>query len=129
MCPRILVVDDDENMRRYYSLALANESCAVATFSNGADALAAAVQTKPDLILCDLTMPHMSGLEFLSRFRSHATLMSIPVIAVSASIIKSTVGQLLSAGFSGTLAKPFALSELHSKIAECLALVSRASLS
>jgi two-component system response regulator AtoC len=66
---KILVVDDDAGLRRTASLILENEGYQIATASDGAEALEKAADWGPDLILCDVRMPGVDGLEFLDRHR------------------------------------------------------------
>ena len=66
---KILVIDDDQGLRRSLSLILDEGGHGVVVASNGADGLAVAKNEKPDLILCDVRMPQMDGLEFLERYR------------------------------------------------------------
>ena len=66
---KILVIDDDQGLRRSLSLILDEGGHGVVVASNGADGLAVAKNEKPDLIPCDVRMPQMDGLEFLERYR------------------------------------------------------------
>lgn len=66
---KILVIDDDQGLRRSLSLILDEGGHGVVVAANGADGLAVAKNEKPDLILCDVRMPQMDGLEFLERYR------------------------------------------------------------
>ncbi|MEK6254031.1 MAG: response regulator [Gemmatimonadales bacterium] len=66
---KILVVDDDAGLRRTASLILENEGYDIATASDGEEALARAAEWMPDLILTDVRMPGVDGLEFLERHR------------------------------------------------------------
>ena len=66
---KILVVDDDAGLRRTASLILENEGYEIATSSDGEEALSRAAEWLPDLILTDVRMPGVDGLEFLERYR------------------------------------------------------------
>lgn len=77
----ILFVDDDPCLREVMSLILSEEGYDVITAADGLDALGRVRQCVPDLILCDLHMPRMSGVEFLSVVRRRFP--AIPVIAIS----------------------------------------------
>lgn len=66
---KILVVDDDAGLRRTASLILESEGYDIATAADGAEALDRAEEWSPDLILCDVRMPGVDGLEFLERYR------------------------------------------------------------
>ncbi len=69
---KILVVDDDAGLRRTASLILENEGHKITTAADGAEALEKAADSTPDLILCDVRMPSVDGLEFLDRYREAA---------------------------------------------------------
>ena len=81
---RLLVIDDDENVRSAIVRSLAPDGWSVAEAENGRTGLAAADRTRPDAIVLDLVMPEMSGFEFLAELRSHAWARDIPVLVVTA---------------------------------------------
>lgn len=78
---RILIVDDDPGVRKIGTLLLASQGYEVITAGDGFDALIALKKSLPDIIISDLSMPHMSGFEFLSVVRRRFP--SIPVIVIS----------------------------------------------
>jgi CheY-like chemotaxis protein len=82
----VLIVDDDEDVRASLSEALEARHIGVATAANGEAALAHLLnsRTPPDLILLDLLMPRKSGYELLHALRNTVTLMSVPVVVLSA---------------------------------------------
>lgn len=79
---RILVVDDEELIRDVLEMALGDEGYAVTTASNGREALARIVADPPDLVISDMMMPHMDGLELMIRARE--LLPALPVVLISA---------------------------------------------
>ncbi len=107
---RILVVDDDENLRWVLETQLQDMGYAVSTAADGQAALAAIGQESPALVLTDLKMPGMSGLELLDKI--HADYPEMPVVIVTAfGTIQSAV-QAMRAGAYDYLTKPIDYEEL-----------------
>lgn len=75
----------------------------------------------PALVLLDLDLPGMSGLELARRLKADARLRSIPLVAISASVMKDERNQARQAGCAGFLEKPFDIQELRRVVAEALA--------
>jgi PAS domain S-box-containing protein len=87
-CPselkRLLVVDDDPDMRNLLRQALEKENCQVMEAEDGLAALELVKAQKPDLILLDLEMPRMDGLTFAHELRTHADWRSLPIVVITA---------------------------------------------
>ncbi len=81
---QVLLVDDDDLMRRAMRQALEQDGWQVGEAENGRVALARLTEVKPDIIMLDLMMPEMDGFEFLVEMRSHAEWRDIPVLVVTA---------------------------------------------
>jgi putative two-component system response regulator len=112
----IMVVDDQPANLRLMEDMLKEQGYAVRSFPRGRMALAAAMRQPPDLILLDINMPEMNGLEVCERLKSSAALASIPVIFLSAlSETTDKVRAFRSGGFD-YLTKPFDLEEAHARI-------------
>jgi two-component system NtrC family response regulator len=110
MSPRILLVDDDDNLRWVLQTQLEQMGYAVATAADGAGALAAIDREPPSLVLTDLKMPGMSGMELLERIRREYP--EIPVLIVTAfGTIQSAV-QAIRSGAYDYLTKPIDYDEL-----------------
>jgi CheY-like chemotaxis protein len=103
---RILVVDDNATNRRVCRALLAGEGCRIAEAANGVEALAAVRTEAPDLILMDVQMPVMDGLEALRRLLADPGTRAIPVVALTAYAMKGDREHLLQAGFADYLSKP-----------------------
>lgn len=117
--PTLLVVEDNQDIQNYIG-SLFSERYNLRTASNGEEALSKASEFVPDLIITDLMMPIMDGLEFLKKVRSSYLLNHIPVIIVSA---KSTDEERLSALRDGAdvfLSKPFNSRELLLRVEKLL---------
>lgn len=110
---RILVVDDDPPSVKMISFLLKEEGFTVLTATNGLEALRQVDEGSPDLVILDVMMPHMDGLEVLRRVRRK---MPLPVIILSAK--GETMDRVagLELGADDYLAKPFDPSELLARV-------------
>ena len=104
---RVLVVDDVESNSRLMSEILSNANLDVLTADSGRKALVIADEHQPDVILMDLWMPEMDGVEATKRLKTGLRTNAIPVIAVSAFSTFEQKPLLLGKGFDGFLLKPF----------------------
>jgi DNA-binding response OmpR family regulator len=110
---RILVVEDEENIRHTLRYKLVHEGFAVTEAANGKQAIAEARSSPPDLIILDLMLPEMSGLEVCRILRQELTVPILIVTAKSAEVDK-VVG--LRMGADDYVTKPFSLPELLARI-------------
>ena len=108
----ILVVDDSNDNLVLVSLAMQDQGYRVVTASNGEEALATAKLARPDLILMDIAMPHLDGLEATRRIRDQEGLGTIPVIALTAFDTEGFRRAAHDAGFNGYLTKPIDFERL-----------------
>lgn len=81
--PRVLIVEDDHDLRRLYAVGLNQRGFEVLLAGNGADALVRAETDQPDIVLVDITMPIMDGWELIGRLNPPDKGQAIPVIVVS----------------------------------------------
>jgi CheY-like chemotaxis protein len=81
--PLVLVVEDDPETRHFYTEALARDGFATDQAHNGHQALAKALETAPDLILTDIAVPGIDGIELCRRLRADPRTRSVPVLAVT----------------------------------------------
>jgi two-component system, NtrC family, response regulator AtoC len=107
---RVLIIDDEPGLRQTVSLILAGEGYEVQVASDGEEGLARALDQKPDIILCDVRMPRLGGLEFLERFR--AAKGSAMVIMMTAYGSTELALQAMKNGAYDYLPKPFSPDEL-----------------
>ena len=112
---RILVADDNADMRTYLSRLL-SPHWMVEVVSDGAQALAAAQQNPPDLILSDVMMPGMNGLELAQALRADARTRAIPVVLLSARAGEEAAIEGLKSGAYDYLVKPFSANELLARV-------------
>lgn len=121
----ILVVEDDEDNLTYISTALNLFNYHCLTAKNALTGLSLAQQWQPDLILLDVRMPQISGLELLTILRLDWLTRAIPVIAVTALAGEREQEMIMNAGFDGCLLKPYLLEELENIIYSHIANPSR----
>jgi two-component system, cell cycle response regulator DivK len=118
----VMVVDDSIDNLTAISLGLQQNGYRVVTASNGEEALKIAPQVLPDVILMDLAMPGIDGLESTRRIREDAELRDVPVIALTAFSTGGFRRAAYDTGFDGYLTKPVEFDRLHDLIRRLLAL-------
>jgi CheY-like chemotaxis protein len=106
---RVLLVDDDPHVRALLRLVFEADGYGVVTATDGADALEKAAQQAPDAIVLDLMMPVMTGWEFMQSWRSRADGGAVPIVAISAGLPRSELGDVEPEAFLG---KPFDVDRL-----------------
>lgn len=111
---RVLVVDDDDRIRALLVRTLSSNGYAVDQAANGRDALVRVAADPPDLMLLDLVMPHVSGLQVLAQVRSSSP--GTRVIVLSAIQETGTRIQALELGAVDVVAKPFSTAELLARV-------------
>jgi CheY-like chemotaxis protein len=102
----ILVVDDNPENLKLILVILAASRYELITANDALEALRFLEQRRPDLILLDLQLPGMDGLELTRRLKADATLSRIPVVAVTAYAMKGDENKARDAGCDGYLVKP-----------------------
>ncbi len=109
----ILVVDDESQITRVLRTALASHGYNVRTASDGDEALEVMREWIPDLVITDLSMPNMGGLELCRRIRSKST---IPIIVLSVRGEEKPKIEALDAGADDYVTKPFNVNELEARV-------------
>lgn len=120
MSQKILVADDEEQVRRLVSRALAAPAYEVVGAEDGAAALELARTASPDLIILDLAMPRMDGWKVLQALRSGARTRAIPVIMLTGCAKPGTEVSGLESGADDFIAKPFKLDDLAAHVRSAL---------
>ena len=112
----VLVVDDDPAMREVLERILETENLTVYTAVDGQDALQKTLQLKPDLILLDISMPHVDGMTLYQTIRAGKDTRNIPIIIVTGHSSRGRLEQCMEAGADDYLAKPFKVEELVMRV-------------
>ena len=118
--PRVLIVDDNENNRAILAARLGAEGYSTEEACDGAEALEVARRDAPDLILLDVTMPRMDGLEACRRLRSDPSVGFVPIILVTARAESKDVVAGLEAGADEYLTKPVDQQALLARVRSML---------
>jgi DNA-binding response OmpR family regulator len=116
----ILVVDDDPVIQKLLSVNFEMEGYVVRTASDGVEGLEAVEAEVPDLILLDVMMPRMDGLEVVRRLKADGATAAIPVILLSAKAQAADISDGLDAGADDYITKPFDPLELLDKVADLI---------
>lgn len=111
MSKTILAVDDESELLKELTEILSEESYAVVTAKNGKEGLLKSTELDPDLIILDITMPQMDGIEMLSRLRQDYRTAATPVIMLSGSGRTDHIIESMNYGAEDYLSKPFNLDE------------------
>lgn len=111
---KILLVEDDPNIRMAAEFALSDAGYSIVACDNGLDGYANALSVEPDLILLDLMLPGMSGHDFLKEFRAQNTL--VPIIVLTAYTSEQEKVFCLDLGADDFIDKPFSVNELLARI-------------
>ena len=115
--PRVLVVDDDPDLRDMLHLTLADDGFDVVAAADGPSALRVVDEASADLVLLDIMMPGMDGVEVCRRMRQQS---SLPIIMLTAKRQESDVVRGLEAGADDYVTKPFSLRELTARVRSAL---------
>ncbi len=118
---RILVVDDNPGNLRLFTLLLASPRYDVRTATSAQRALDMLDSFHPDLILLDLQLPDIDGLELTRRLKANPVLSGIPVVAVTAYAMKGDEERARAAGADGYVSKPVEKKAFRQMVADFLA--------
>ncbi|MEM1251787.1 MAG: response regulator [Cyanobacteria bacterium P01_H01_bin.21] len=118
----ILVVDDNPDLRHYVASILERQGYQVKTADNGATGLTVARTVQPQLIITDLMMPQVSGLELIQQVRVEPTLQGTPIILLTAKVDNDTRLEGVEQGADAYISKPFRDRELLAGVRNLLAL-------
>jgi two-component system, cell cycle response regulator DivK len=116
----ILVVEDNEKNRRLVRDVLQVKGYRVVEAESGEAALELVNTQLPQLVLMDIQLPGMNGIEALARLRASPATKPVPVIAFTASVMPQDRHQIMTAGFDAFIAKPISLKELVTTVAATL---------
>jgi len=119
-----LIVDDSLTMRKIVERSLRGAGVPLTKVfeaGNGAEALGVLQDNRVDLILCDVNMPVMDGLEFVKRLSETENGKGVPVVMITTEGSESVVVQALSCGAKGYIRKPFAAEDVKESVMSLLA--------
>jgi CheY-like chemotaxis protein len=117
---RILIVEDTKTIVMVEKLMLSGQDYEIETASNGLEGLMKAQNIKPDLVLLDIMMPEMDGIEMCRQLKANSETKSIPVVMVTTKGESDKVEQAFLAGCDDYVTKPIDKVELRSKVAKHL---------
>jgi two-component system chemotaxis response regulator CheY len=115
----VLIVDDSSVMRKIVDRSLRQaglELTEVIEASNGVEALARMHETRVDLILSDINMPSMDGLELVRQLQTVDNAKGVPIVMITTEAGESNVVQALSSGARGYIRKPFSSDQIRERI-------------
>jgi two-component system KDP operon response regulator KdpE len=124
--PLVLVADDEQRITKLVSMALTDEGFRVVTAAGGEEALAKAEEVRPDIVLLDIVMPDLDGIEVMRQIRERR---SVPVILLTGKGSASDKAKGLDLGADDYIAKPFHLDELTARVRAVLRRASGVSTS
>ncbi len=116
----ILVVEDNDKNRKLVRDVLQVKGYRVIEADSAETALTLAAEQTPDLVLMDIHLPGMSGIQALARLREAPATRAVPVLAFTASVMPQDRREIMSAGFDGFLAKPINLKEFLATVTATL---------
>ncbi len=117
---KILVVDDDKTTRRILGLYLKSKGFEVAYAENGLEAMEKLGREKVNLVMTDLNMPYMDGLELTRTLRKDETLMHLPILVVTTEADPEEKAKAFDAGANGYLVKPVSADMVSDNIKKIL---------
>lgn len=121
---RILVVDDESHIVNVVSLKLRNAGYDVVTAADGEEAYELALQELPDMIITDLQMPFMSGLELCRRLKQMPPTAHVPALMLTARGFSLTDEDLANTNIVGVLSKPFSPREILTRTQELVGVLT-----
>ncbi len=120
MKKKILIVDDNPDLICVLQVQLKNKGYDTVEAMNGMQAVDIATAQLPDLIVMDIMMPQMNGLQAARLIRENPKIRSIPILAVTGKISHAEMEECLESGFNDHIAKPFTHLQLCTRIEKLL---------
>jgi len=120
MSRKILIVEDNAQNMRVIFMTLRAHGYTLLKATNGEEALSVVSREKPDLIIMDIQLPKIDGLEVTRRIRQIPTFSNMPIIAITAHAMKGDKRQIIGAGCNAYIPKPINTRELPGVINEML---------
>jgi CheY-like chemotaxis protein len=117
---KILVVEDNPTNLRLIRMVLINKGYSVLEATDGEEALLVAIEGRPDLIVMDIQLPKMDGLEVTKRLRQTSYFKRVPIIALTASAMEGDREKIIAAGCDEYISKPVNTRRFPLLVAEML---------
>jgi CheY-like chemotaxis protein len=118
---KVLIVEDNPMNMRLIEMILKSDNYLLLKATDGEEALAIAAIDHPDLVLMDIRLPKLSGLEVAKRLKKTAALSHIPIIALTAHAMKGDMEKAIEAGCDSYVSKPIDTRQLPQLVADILA--------
>lgn len=115
---RVLLVEDHDDLRRLFARALRYHGCEVREASGGMEALTLVAGFAPDLVLTDLMMPGMDGVELIGRLRALSETASVPMVAITADTTAEAERRARAAGAVDFIVKPVDIAALLARMGQ-----------
>jgi CheY-like chemotaxis protein len=103
---KVLIVDDDRDARELFTFVLESAGATVALAEDGVTGLRAALERQPDLVLTDIAMPRMDGINMVRRLREQECTRTIPVVAITGHVVADLPERAREAGCAEVVPKP-----------------------
>lgn len=116
MTARVLLIEDEPNISEAIRFILSRDGCEVTALADGHGALAAVREGNPDLVILDLMLPGMSGLEILAELRADPTTQSLPVLMLTAKGHVRDREAAERAGANHFMTKPFSNDDMRAAV-------------
>ena len=116
MAKKVLVVEDNDLNRKLFCDVLKANAFTVEPVADGNEAIEAARTFRPDLVIMDIQLPHISGLELINQLKADNDLMEVPVLAVTAYAGKGDEEKIRIAGAAEYLAKPVSIGSFMAAV-------------
>jgi two-component system cell cycle response regulator DivK len=117
----VLIVEDNEKNMKLVRDILRHQGHATLEAVTGTEGVRLALAERPDLVLMDIQLPDIDGIEALARIRADAALDAVPVLAVSASVMPDDQQKIISSGFDAFITKPINLKQFQETVKRFLA--------
>jgi len=117
---KILIVEDNPASMRLIRMVLSNKGYSLLEATDGEEALAVAIEGRPDLIVMDIQLPKMDGLEATRRLRQTPQFKQTPIIALTASVMEGDREEIIAAGCDEYISKPVNTRWFPQLVAEML---------
>ena len=119
--PRVVIADDDPDIRRLVEMTVTNAGCDVTVASDGEEALERVRESKPDLVILDVLMPRMDGWEVARALKSDPATREVPVMFLTSRGQEHDVLEGFDSGAVDYIVKPFSPRELQVRVRAVLA--------